>query len=781
MRFLVVVLIALAFQSCSKNKAEERRAEQPTEVSGGFGLTMECRVLNKDSGNDADTVAAASQQSRIGCLVFNDDGSRFKGQITEAKTDVTAKDGTMFSVDRVSIGSGPGEYSFVADVPFLKPSDASSLKITAKFDGRLEKLMAGMSRDAQVCENDVTYYVRHQSENPAYEKNIMCTKDAPCSQIMKAIDLIPNLVDCKITIDVGPGTYEKSDSKIWLTKSEVITGGRILIRGHLDEYKNLKTIIKTDGAQWVRTIDLSGSKLIAEDDLTFDSLRIDCGDPRHIGPNIIGSSVKISNLEINDCLSGIKAVRDSRVSLSAISISNPVNSGIEIASSTAIGVGDLTIVGGRNSRSDSVGLRLDDGSSFFANSRVDWLTSMPYFNLGVSGVGTGITLNNNSVMYLHEGDNVSISEVNEGIYAFAGSSVAFRKRPLSGLLKDKLDPTDPAKKPSPDEAKIITDLDEKLRGNPARLSIKDFVTSGVSLGRDGLFSDGDIYTLDLDMDSSKEYDCDATPPKSYNAFYTIKKVEIPGKSGQCRYITKKPIIELHDKVISADPAPLSTFMRADASTLALRFSSLELCGSRLSKAGTSGEYAFSAVNGGLMILAWDQSPFFKECGTTLKSVDSVAKHVMTFSELFYAQSAVTGQEGLCPLNYVKSGDLCYGRLGYFYHHPLRHPNLIAYLGVLPRESRVDLLPAPPMVSSVKMTPPSIIAAGNEVTIEGQWFMKGATVTVGGSPCLNPVANAAGTNITCTLPTLPGPASARVIQVTNPITGKTSNTNVTVTY
>jgi hypothetical protein len=224
-------------------------------------------------------------------------------------------------------------------------------------------------------------------------------------------------------------------------------------------------------------------------------------------------------------------------------------------------------------------------------------------------------------------------------------------------------------------------------------------------------------------------------------------------------------------------------MHADAATLALRFSSLELCGSRLQGIwpGQGGEYAFGAVNGALMFLAWDKSPFFTGCGAgEVKSKDTVAKHVKAFNESFYPQTSVTGQEGLCPLNYVKSGDLCYGRLGYFYHQPLGNPNLTSFLGVLPGESRVDSLPTDPIVSSVTL--PSAVAGGSKVTIVGQWFMKDATATVGGLICSTPEVDASGTNISCLLPSFTAPASARAILVTNPGTGKTSAASaISITY
>jgi len=411
---------------------------------------------------------------------------------------------------------------------------------------------------------------------------------------------------------------------------------------------------------------------------------------------------------------------------------------------------------------------------------------------------------------MQDGDTVSISHVNDGIYAFGGSTFNFRQHQKTlpshyvYLCENpKLD--DPLNHDKMhDELKqkksLICPIYNRLRDNPAKLSVKDFRAVGVRLARDALVSDGDIFALDLAIDPSKEYDCpkypdpkpeDKEPPppvppveEVYMNSLTLKREEVPDSNGKCRYITKKPVIELHGKKPSeSETLPVSSFMHADAATLALRFSSLELCGGRLQGVwpGPVGEYAFGAVNGALMFLAWDKSPFFTGCGAgETKSSDTVAKHVQAFTESFYPQASVTGQGELCPLNYVKSGDLCYGRLGYFYHHPLRHPNLTSYLGVLPGESLVDLLPADPIVSS--LTLPSVVAGGSNVTIVGQWFMKDATVTVGGSPCSSPEVNDAGTNITCVLPSFTAPASARAILVTNPGSGKTSAASaMSITY
>jgi hypothetical protein len=802
MRCSISLLVSIALLSCSKNKAEERRAEQPTEVSGGFGLTMECRVLNKDAEQAAD-------RSIVGCLVFNDDGSRFKGQITDAKTEVTSKDKETISVTQISVGSGESGYSFVAEIPAMKPSDAASLKISAKFDGVLETLTSSMSQDAQVCEQDVTYYVRHHSENPSYKNNIMCTKDAPCSQISKAIDLIPELVDCKITIEVGPGTYERDEGKIWLTKSKVFNGGRITIKGQEVQSGEKTTIIKTAGAQWVRALDLSGSKVVTQDDVVFDRLKIICEHPSHNGVWLSGSNATLRNIEIENCKVGARALSGSRIKLGLVTIKNPRESGMIANSSTVTCGGDLKIMGGSGSIPDSAGLRLNDDSLFQTDLSADWLLSKPYCDLQVSGLENGIILKNNSTFNMQDGDTVSISDVNDGIYAYRGSNFNFIQHQGAfpayymhlcenpklddPLNQDKIDDEIKQKK------SFICPIYNRLRDNPAKLSVKDFRAVGVRLARDALVSDGHIFLLDLAIDPSKEYDCpkypdpkpeDKEPPppvpldaEVYINSLTLKREEVPNSNSKCRYSAKKTVIELHGKKPSGtETIPGSSFMHADAATLALRFSSLELCGGRLQGVWPEpvGEYAFGAVNGALMFLAWDKSPFFTGCGAgETKSNDTVAKHVQAFTESFSPQASVTGQGELCPLNYVKSGDLCYGRLGYFYHHPLRHPNLTSYLGVLAGESRVDLLPFDPVVSS---TLPSVVAGGSKVTIVGQWFMKDATVRVGGLPCSSPEVNDAGTKITCVLPSYTAPASSRAILVTNPGTGKTSAASaMSITY
>jgi hypothetical protein len=266
-----------------------------------------------------------------------------------------------------------------------------------------------------------------------------------------------------------------------------------------------------------------------------------------------------------------------------------------------------------------------------------------------------------------------------------------------------------------EQKKVMCDTSKYLRDNPARLSIKDFKWLGLRLVNDVTVSDGDIFSFDVGLDSFKEYDCSDKPPSEYEDFFTVKKVTVPGSANKCRYMVKQPVIELHaKKSLASEPSIISTLIYTDASTLTLRSSSLELCGSRLAKVkdGGDAEYGFVSVNGAAMHMAWDQSPFFTGCGPgEAKTLDLVGKHVQTFASLFYPQASVTGQEGLCPLNYVKSGDLCYGQLGYFYHYPLRHPLLASYLGVLPQESRLDVLPAAPMVSSATL--PAVVAGASK--------------------------------------------------------------------
>lgn len=235
----------------------------------------------------------------------------------------------------------------------------------------------------------------------------------------------------------------------------------------------------------------------------------------------------------------------------------------------------------------------------------------------------------------------------------------------------------------------------------------------------------------------------------------------------------------------------STLIVVDSSAVTLRGSKLDLCAERLPefRFGDSvvNRYAFEVNNGGRLVMAWNQNPFKRSCfAAGDSSSDDSVKNVRTFAVQFYPQNLSTESTDLCPTGYVKAADgICYGSLGYFYYYPYNHPNLLAYLGVLFSETKLNLLPVAPRVGSVK--PLATVQAGATIEISGRWFMNDVKVTVDGAPCDVTRVGIAGNVIECTLPAVSGTsgtsgtARARQIIVRNPSTEMVSNSDITVSY
>jgi len=201
--FLTLLMFATIFSAaCSKldpssNKSKrEGVTEQPTEVSGGFGLTMECTVLNKNVENAPST--------QIGCVVNNDDGTKFTGKMEKLKAKVAGKAGKGQFESAPVIMPSDSSISVSVIIPGLSPDDAASIRVEGYFDSVYEKLSAGLYDNfSTVCYDDVTYWV----DAKASDDEASCTKDKPCKTISKAVAILPDVIACKAIIEIAPGEY----------------------------------------------------------------------------------------------------------------------------------------------------------------------------------------------------------------------------------------------------------------------------------------------------------------------------------------------------------------------------------------------------------------------------------------------------------------------------------------------------------------------------------------------------------------------------------------------
>ena len=200
----ILAIALLLSVSCSKvapssNSRKEATSGQPTDVSGGFGLTMQCSVVNRDVPN--------ATSSQISCLVRNDDGTKYTGSIQDLKARVSSKSSASGIEARpvVNPSESPSQITIIADD--LTPLDATSIEISGSFDNKKEKLTSDLlSSFALVCNQDLNLFVRAGSS----ADNIYCTKEQPCSKISQAILLLPETINCKINITVVPGYYQES-------------------------------------------------------------------------------------------------------------------------------------------------------------------------------------------------------------------------------------------------------------------------------------------------------------------------------------------------------------------------------------------------------------------------------------------------------------------------------------------------------------------------------------------------------------------------------------------
>jgi hypothetical protein len=176
-----------------KSLKKEATTEQPTEVSGGFGLTMQCSVLNRE--------VEGATSSEIGCVVSNDDGTKYTGSMKNLKASITGKGQTSAIQATPILTDASSSISVGVSVPGLKPGDALSIAINGLFDEKPATLSSTLKgRFAVICDEDMNLYV--QVNAPA--SNLACTREAPCAKISQAVALLPDVFNCKVNVYLAP-------------------------------------------------------------------------------------------------------------------------------------------------------------------------------------------------------------------------------------------------------------------------------------------------------------------------------------------------------------------------------------------------------------------------------------------------------------------------------------------------------------------------------------------------------------------------------------------------
>jgi len=222
-------ILILSLAGCSGVKPTEKASkkegttEQPTEVAGGFGLTMQCSILNREVAN--------ATSSEIGCVVSNDDGTKYTGSMTGLKASITAKGQTTAIKASPILSDASSTISVGVNVPGLKPGDALSIAINGVFDKKPATLTATLKgRFAVICDDDVEYFV--QANAPA--ENLACTEKAPCAKISQAVALLPDVYNCAVTVKIAAGIYY---DQIKIAGSQQTPAGSLTFLGTSEDFK----------------------------------------------------------------------------------------------------------------------------------------------------------------------------------------------------------------------------------------------------------------------------------------------------------------------------------------------------------------------------------------------------------------------------------------------------------------------------------------------------------------------------------------------------------------
>lgn len=440
----------------SSRKEKEENAEQPANVAGGLGLVMQCNVLNRESPN--------ATSSEIGCMVSNNDGSRYTGSMDDMTAAITANGRALPIKVIPNRVAGGGSIDISVRVDGLRPADAQSIEINGRFDKKPATLTATLKgRFAMICDDDVTYHVLQE----APEGNLGCTQGAPCSTIAKAVALLPDIFNCKVTVKIAGGEYE--GVKRTYREAVSVSGRQVTDKGGL----KIVGVAFKDGKFGNQTDDLDGfnAPVIAPPaDLAaaFDpftgqksnrsavSIRSFGRDGSFLeiaGISIDGSGAIEYGLRLETTVALIHRVRiqdvkntavgitsSSRVHLADLSVSGSP-SGVDAADSFPLTVSKRFVMAGQGEDKAGFGIRVTRAEfSTFSETTAAGNPIPP--SLLVSNVETGMELIQADTKFDQLSD-IRIEKVKTGIHSTAFSNLKWEQgEALSGDIQPLLSLTD---------------------------------------------------------------------------------------------------------------------------------------------------------------------------------------------------------------------------------------------------------------------------------------------------------------------------------------------------
>jgi hypothetical protein len=397
MRFVLVLITAvIATNSCAGKKDESRQSEQPTEVSGGFGLTMQCTVLNKDVED--------AESSSIGCLVFNDDGSRYTGSIDGTTAEIVKTSGGVVTNGQIVSGAAAGSYSIGVEVAGLKPGDAATIRVSAKFDNTLRTLVSSLKgRLATTCDDDVTYYVKKLPEN---EQNIFCSEDAPCSTISRALTLLPDIINCNITIQIADGVYQES---ILINDREIRQNVMLSFIGESRENTKILQPLGSSQDPHIYFVSLDSSSSVRKSSVMIKNLSIDgLAADSNRGFDLRSSDLALEDVGISNYNVATHLRDASRIHLKNVAIEN-VNRGILAFAGTIL----VRFAGNVSFKGKSPGDRALNLYGIQISGSHQIILDDPT-NIKIENFDVGLRLVDSSI-FLQPEDSVDISNVRVGL------------------------------------------------------------------------------------------------------------------------------------------------------------------------------------------------------------------------------------------------------------------------------------------------------------------------------------------------------------------------------
>lgn len=468
--FLGIMVAVLSLSSCSGKKTDSRQAEQPSEVAGGFGLTMQCSVLNRN--------VADSASSSVGCLVFNDDGTPYAGSITNTSAEFVTTSGKVIKSVQIITGPNAANYSILVEASDLKPSETATIRVSATFDGRSFILVSSLKEFATTCTQDMNLFV----DSAAPAKNRACTSSEKCRTMAQALAMIPDILNCQITIDVAKGVYQES---INLNEKAVRRGGVLKIQGvpkRADEgYDTILTndVSSSDSLSRTRGVLLAGfstaSNVVA---LHLVNLKLEGrpssvdGDPSITAIQSHSSAVQLENVEISNYSQGISSPSASVVRLKNVTIKG-AKVGFSARDLIIFSLSeDIVLSGLDKTDASSRGIFIDGCKDFQSSHR-----GIPLKSLTIDNFHSAIFLADTSVNF-KGGETVKIDNVHKGITLFEGSTIS-----------------------------ILAEGSTDGGGQPVKLSIKNITGHGIYLSESS-FDDGPTGVsqsrLSLDIDGNPD-------------------------------------------------------------------------------------------------------------------------------------------------------------------------------------------------------------------------------------------------------------------------------------